>query len=249
MSGGDPIAARERLICGPMEAYSRDRGSLFRSIVERVKTLIALADRLVRAGDEHRANALLDEAQVVARTTDDDWKRGHALTAIASALVRVERYDEALQFGHAVQGELSWSWALVDLTKALLQAGRYDKAKEGAHAIEGGVKRVKALGAVAYSLAQAGHYDEALETTDEVLEAINAIEDGRERMEADRASDRERALKTVAIGLAQAGRYDDALEVARALRVYQEQADALTDLAHALNAPNKTAARVGAEAV
>ena len=178
MSGGDPIAARERLICGPMEAYSRDRGSLFRSILERVKTLIALADRLVRAGDEHRANALLDEAQVVARTTDDDWKRGHALTAIASALVRVDRYDEALQFGHAVQGELSWSWALVDLTKALLQAGRYDKAKEGAHAIEGGVKRVKALGAVAYSLAQAGHYDEALETTDEVLEAINAIEDG-----------------------------------------------------------------------
>jgi len=53
-------------------------------------------------------------------------------------------------------------------------------------------------------------------------------------MEADRDSDRERALKTVAIGLAQAGRYDDALEVARALRVYQEQADALTDLAHAL---------------
>lgn len=61
----------------------------------RVEALAALAAALARAGDEHQANALFDEAQGTAYAIFDYTSRAKALAALAAALIQAGHYEKA----------------------------------------------------------------------------------------------------------------------------------------------------------
>jgi tetratricopeptide (TPR) repeat protein len=196
-----------------------------------------------------------DEARTTAQAIEEAWIRANALSAVATALAQVQRFDqaavaldEARTTAQAIEHARSRANALSAVAAALVQAQRFDEARTTAQAIEHASSRAFALRAVATALAQAQHFDEAAVVLDEARTTAQAIEDARSRANA---------LRAVATALAQAQRFDEAAVMldearttAQAIEVAGSRADALRAVATALaQAQRFDEARTTAQAI
>lgn len=223
--------------------------------VHHVHGLARLARALFHAGCPGRAVELLEEAQSLIHTLDDEhdrfgsWRllaacygraglldRADAIAAsrwpspwpdLVRALCDVGRFDDARVRAAQIPDPEPRSWALTRVAEGHVELGRIDEAEAIALAVEEPAARGHALLAVAQARTRAGRLNHAVSLLDRAESAARAVPG---------AHDRDKLLNGIAGAFLAIGRRDRSAEVLAALAPAPEVMIARGDLDRALRA-------------
>jgi len=229
----DRASALYGLVVALVQAERLDQAQRVAHTITNYEVLVdaqgVLAAALVQTGRGAKVCDLFDVARTLADDMWDDDDRETALSALAAALARAGRFDEAQQTAAAVGRGFEQAVALSALVAALAQAERFEEAWETVSTIRDEKSRANALHALAKALAQAGRVTEASAALEEALEAVSPQRDDEKRIIV---------MATLATALTQAG-YEEiagaifaaAKEAAGAILNSERQVDVLCELA------------------
>jgi tetratricopeptide (TPR) repeat protein len=195
----------------------------------RLNTLVALTEGLLKAGRTADLNQLLKEATARAEGFEYPLGRDQSLSVVAVALVRANRFDQALGLIRKIGDPGIRNSSLSDVANALVHVNRFDQALVITHEVKNTETRSGMLASLFAEFVLIDKADEALryaQTTSVVSDQVGALSgicDGLVRMHradeafkiADRISDdkvvRDNRYERVSRELADAGMPDEAL--------------------------------------
>jgi len=146
------------------------------SEVKRISFKTRAAVILAVAGDLAGAASALAEAEIQARSREDETERGVSLRYVASALAEMEQPDQALDVLNDVVAQSERTPVLMSTATAQARAGDAAAALVTADTIEAVRYRAVALGRIASTQAELGDQEAAASTLQLALAAIEQID-------------------------------------------------------------------------
>jgi tetratricopeptide (TPR) repeat protein len=177
---------------------------------------------LIQAGD-------YQQAQAVAQSIRNTSSRVSALSDLAAQFAQMgdsrvsALLSLALEAAQTISDDVYWkSEALINISGQFAQLGDYQQAQAVAKSISDADYRVRALGKLAAQLAQMGDYQQALSLLNIALNAVESINNNRNKSSA---------LSNLAKQFAQLGAYQQAREVAQSISDEYSKSSTLSDIA------------------
>jgi serine protease Do len=222
-SSGSPIFNRKGEVIG-VASFILSEGqnlnfavpsNVVKALLSRLGTAIKPIPPLPTLSLEERFERAYQEAIQDAQKIEDAFDRSWALAAIAAAMAKVGRMEEAdqnfrLAFQIAQKIEVAWVrfQMLRDIARAMAEAGQFDLALQVAQKMDW------VLRDIARAMAEAGQFDLALQAAQKIEDALYLFW----------------ALREIAEAMAKVGQFDRAVKVAEMISAPILRLQALADI-------------------
>jgi len=164
--------------------------------MDRVATLVAIAQAQAEAGQTDKARGTFATARETAQETyrDSAGYLAWVIVATVQAQAKAGEFDAALETAQEIGDAQDRVEALSTVAQAQAKASEFDAALETAQEIRGALDRAKALKVIAQAQAKAREFGAALETAQKIDDAWDRVE----------------ALKVIALVQAETGQTEEA---------------------------------------
>jgi tetratricopeptide (TPR) repeat protein len=204
------------------------------NLIHKTEGQIQIARPMIKAGEEKKAEQILDEAWAAVVKIPAVKEKWDLLRRISDLLVRLGHLERALMAANAIGEDWIRISAIVDIVRALSESGQCDQALSVADTITDKKQKASALCSVAQSLIREGKTDVASALAERILLIAGSTK--QELLE------KVFAFNKIALAIAQGGEMEKAAKIAaqsqilsEGIKTETERAQVLVDIARTLS--------------